>query len=80
MKNRLLLFLLLASAFVAQGQTGASTEKVVITSQKKKTQVRSNEKGELEVNVSPERFVNLKPWDPSAIAISVLRAMAKRMT
>lgn len=62
MKNRLLLLflLLLASTFVAQGQTGVSTEKVVITSQKKKTQVRSNEKGELVVNVSPRKIRKFK--------------------
>jgi len=48
----LLLFLLLTQVVLAQ--TEGSLDKVVITSLKKKTQVSTNENGELQVNVSPK--------------------------
>ena len=51
-KYWLLLFFL--SAYVAQGQIKDPLENVVITSSKKKTQVRTNKNGQLEVNISPE--------------------------
>ncbi len=52
MKNMLLLFILSTCVIVARGQTEGPLENVVITSKKKKTQVRTNENGELHVNVS----------------------------
>jgi len=45
---------LLSSVLLAQGQTKNPAETVVITSEKNNTQVRTNEKGELLVNVSPK--------------------------
>ncbi|MEZ5038613.1 MAG: hypothetical protein R2828_01920 [Saprospiraceae bacterium] len=60
MKNILLLFCLFTCAMVAQGQTKAPLEKVVITSKKKKTQVSTNEKGDLQVNVSPKNILKFK--------------------
>ena len=60
MRNMLLLFFLLPCVIVAQGQTEGPLENVVITSEKKKTQVRTNEKGELHVNVSPNDVLKFK--------------------
>lgn len=61
MKYFVLLSLLFSIAFhVAQGQTGSQPEDVVITSTKNKTGVRSNEKGELLVNVSKKDVVKFK--------------------
>lgn len=54
MKYIFLMFCLLSPAILAQGQTQNLQEQVLITSQKKKTQVGTNEKGELVVNVSPK--------------------------
>ncbi len=50
----LILFLFLNGVIVARGQTKGPLEDVVITSEKKKTQVRTNENGELHINVSPK--------------------------
>lgn len=50
----LLFFLLVTQVILVLGQTEVSPEKVVITSLKKKTEVRANENGELHVNVSPK--------------------------
>ncbi|WPP53641.1 hypothetical protein [Catalinimonas niigatensis] len=60
MKYMLLLLFLLTCVIVAQGQTQDLLENVVITSQKKKTQVSTNENGELHVNVSPEDVLKFK--------------------
>lgn len=54
MKYMLLLFFLFSSVIVTRGQTLSPLEKVVITSKKNLTQVRTNENGELHVNVSPK--------------------------
>ncbi len=53
MKHLLLWFFFSSYAMVIQGQTEGPHEKVVITYQKKKTQVRTNANSELQVNVSP---------------------------
>lgn len=53
-KYRLLWFFLLTGVIGAQGQTKDPLEKVVITSEKQETQVRTGENGELLVNVSPK--------------------------
>ncbi len=60
MKYMLLLFFLFSSVIVTRGQTKSPLENVVITSKKEKTQVRTNEKGELHVNVSPEDVSKFK--------------------
>ncbi|GAB3283940.1 hypothetical protein GCM10027347_60780 [Larkinella harenae] len=60
MKYVLLMFLFASCAFVTLGQTMSSSEQVVITSQKKKTQVDTNEKGELRVNVNPKDLATFK--------------------
>jgi len=61
MKNMLLFFFLFSGiSFVVQGQTKSQSENVVITSNKDKTQVLTNENGELHVNVSPEDVLKLK--------------------
>ncbi len=49
-----MLFLLLTQVIVVSGQTEGPLEKIVITPKKKKTQVTTNEKGELQVYVSPK--------------------------
>ncbi len=54
MKYVCLLFFLFSCATIAQAQHEDPLDNVVITSTKKKTQVSTNEKGELQVNVSPE--------------------------
>ena len=54
------LLLLLTSVMVAWGQTKSPLENVVITSNKKKTQVHTNENGELHVNVSPKDVLKFK--------------------
>lgn len=54
MKYMLLLFFLFSCVIVAQGQTKSPLEIVVITSKRNKTQVCTNENGELHVNVSPK--------------------------
>jgi hypothetical protein len=60
MKYPLLLFFVLTCAIVAPGQTKGPLENVVITSKKEKTQVRTNENGELLVNVSPRDALKFK--------------------
>lgn len=61
MKYILLFFFLNYSMFnMAQGQTNNLFENMVITSQKNKTQVQTNEKGELLLNVSPRDVRRLK--------------------
>lgn len=57
MKHFRLLILFFSCVLIAQGQTGSSLDKVVITSEKKKTQVRIHENGELHVNVSPKNVL-----------------------
>jgi hypothetical protein len=61
MKNMLLFIFLISSAFgIAQAQTKTPSENVVITSTKNKTQVSTNENGELQVNVSPDDVIKFK--------------------
>jgi hypothetical protein len=61
MKNLFLLFFLFYGLFnIAQGQTKNPLENVVITSEKGKTQVRTNENGELLINVSPKDLLKFK--------------------
>ncbi len=59
-KYMLLLFCLLSWVLVARGQTKDPLEEVVITSLNKKTQVSTNEKGQLQVNVSPKDVLTFK--------------------
>ena len=59
MKNVLLFFFLFSSAF-SMGQAKSPLENVVITSNKDKTQVRTNENGELHINVSPNDVIKFK--------------------
>lgn len=59
-KGILLCVLLLFQVIVASAQTESSAEKIAITSLNQKTQVRTNEKGELEVNVSPKDLLRIK--------------------
>jgi hypothetical protein len=54
LKHFLTSFLLLTCIAVARGQTRGTFEEVMITSNRKKTQVRTIESGELHVNVSPK--------------------------
>jgi len=54
MKYPLLLFFILPAAIVTQAQTRNPLQKVVITTETKKTQVFDRENGELRVNASPE--------------------------
>lgn len=60
MKNVLLFFFFLSCVMVAQGQAEGPLGNVVITSKKKKTQVRTNEKGQLLINVSRKNVRKLK--------------------
>jgi hypothetical protein len=60
MKYMLFLFFLFSCLIVAQGQTKNPLENVVITSKKNKTQVHTNENGELHVNVSPKDVLKFK--------------------
>ena len=55
-----LLFFFVTSTVVAWGQTDAPLEDVVITSEKRETQVRSSGDGKLLVNVSPEDVLAFK--------------------
>ncbi|MCM4171905.1 hypothetical protein DHD32_10465 [Arenibacter sp. TNZ] len=59
-KYSLLLILFFSCVLVAQGQTESSQENVVITANKKKTQVFINKNGELQVNVSPKNVLKFK--------------------
>jgi len=54
MKHVVLLFFLLTFVIMARGQSKGPLENVVITSEKKATQVSTNENGELHINVSPK--------------------------
>ena len=60
MKYKLLTLLLVMGALVTQGQNKGPLEQVVITSQKKKTQVYTHESGAFYVNVSPKNVANYK--------------------
>ena len=60
MKYLLLSFFLFSGVMVAQEQTKRPLENVVITSEKNQTQVRTNENGELHVNVAPEDVLKFK--------------------
>jgi hypothetical protein len=61
MKYALLSFFAFATVFsLAQGQTKSSAENVVITSKKNKTGVRTNENGELLINVSKKDVLRFK--------------------
>jgi len=61
MKKTLLLFFLFSSIFsMVHGQTNSPGENVVITSKENKTQVRTNEKGELFINVSQNDVLKFK--------------------
>lgn len=54
MSCMLLWFCLLTRVPLAQAQTPGPADRVTLTSQNQKTQVSTNEKGELQVNVSPK--------------------------
>lgn len=60
MKYLCSLFYLFSCFIVLQGQTKSLPENVVITSKKKKTQVRSKENGPLLINVSPKDALKFK--------------------
>lgn len=60
MKQTLLTLFFLICTFMTQGQNKSPLENVVITSQKKKTQVSTSENGDLHVNVSPKDVVKYK--------------------
>jgi hypothetical protein len=60
MKTILLFFFLFSSVLRVQGQTKNAAENVVITYEKDKTWVRTNENGELIINVSPEDLLKFK--------------------
>ncbi|MEO5600878.1 MAG: right-handed parallel beta-helix repeat-containing protein [Cyclobacteriaceae bacterium] len=61
MKYMLLFFFSFATVFsMAQGQTKSPLENVVITSKKNKTEVRTNENGELLINVSKKDVLKFK--------------------
>lgn len=60
MKYFLLLFFFFSCVIVSQGQTESPLENIVITSKKKKTQVRTNKNGELHVNVFPKDVLKFK--------------------
>ena len=61
MKYPLLFFFLFASICgIAQEQNNSPQENVVITSNKGETLVRTNERGDLEINVSKKNLLKLK--------------------
>lgn len=61
MKNSLAFIILFLSSFaLIQGQTTSPIENVVITSNKKKTQVHTDEKGKLHLNISPKNLSKFK--------------------
>ena len=60
MKYVLLFFLLLSYVIAVRGQAQGPIEKVVITSNNKKTQVSTNKNGELYLNVSPKDVLKFK--------------------
>jgi len=59
-KSLLFSFFLLFFTILLQGQTSNPGENVVITYTEKKTRVRTNNDGELHVNVSPEDVIKFK--------------------
>ncbi len=59
-KYLLLLLFLFSCTIVSHGQTESPLENVVITSNNKKTKVRTNENGELNANVSPKDVAKFK--------------------
>ena len=59
-KNFLLLLFLFCCVNISQGQTENPLKNVVITSHKKKTKVRTDKNGELNVNVSPKDAAKFK--------------------
>ena len=61
MKNILIFFFLFSSVFsMVLGQAKNTLENVVITSENDKTQVQTNENGELLINVSPKDVLKFK--------------------
>ncbi|WP_215223833.1 hypothetical protein [Echinicola shivajiensis] len=60
MKYILILFCLMSNVMLVQGQDQALKDQVLISSLKKKTKVSTNEKGELQVNVSLKDFQKFK--------------------
>lgn len=60
MKDILLFCFIFCASFMALGQTKSLNEKVVITNEKDKTQVKTNENGELLINVSPDDLQKFK--------------------
>jgi hypothetical protein len=61
MKYKLLFFFLFFGLVtMVQGQRETRTENVVITSNESKTAVQTNEKGELQINVSPKDLLKFK--------------------
>jgi hypothetical protein len=61
MKNMLLFFFLFCGLFsMANGQTRNPIDNVVITSEKDKTRVRTNENGDLLINVTPKDLLKFK--------------------
>lgn len=60
MKHLLILFFLFTAVIVAWGQNKKQREKVVITSENKKTQVQGYKNGALQVNVSPKDVLTYK--------------------
>src|SRR5690606_2670726 len=61
MKYKLLLFFLFACiGGIAEGQTNSPQENVTITSNKKKTKIRTNETGGLQINISEANLLKIK--------------------
>jgi hypothetical protein len=61
MKNILLFFFLFSSVVsIVKGQTKNPLENVVITTEKDKTRVQTNENGDLLINVSPKDLLKFK--------------------
>lgn len=60
LKSTLLAFFFLFRTIAALAQTGGMTDKVIITSLNEKTSVRTNERGELLVNVAPKEAQTFK--------------------
>ena len=60
MKYSFLLIFFFSCLFVAHGQTENQFENVIITSKKKKTQVKTDNNGQLHVNVSPKNVLKFK--------------------
>jgi len=60
MKYSLLSFLLLTCVSLGWGQAKVPVEKVSISSEKKKTEVKTSENGELQINISPKDLHKFK--------------------